>query len=255
MKNKNVNKTAGDKFLEADEVEEQLRSGIMAARYLFPYLAPAIQAMNPVLTTMVPTMGVDKHFRMYVNPGFVEEIVQQAKDISPTNPCHCGKTSHKPVAYVAGVVLHEVSHLLRDHHHRASERGVMNMLTSYVWNIAADMEINDDLVEMFPTITQGDACLPPMRVTGEGSVNKNSCWTPGVMKYPDGKLAEEYYALLREEYENRVKKMQDCQTCGGTGKPHKQSQKSESQEGQGGQESQESQEGQEGQEGQERSEG
>ena len=42
-------------------------------------------------------MAVDRHWRCYVSPGFVDRT---------------------PVEELAGVWVHEVSHLLRDHHGR-----------------------------------------------------------------------------------------------------------------------------------------
>ena len=55
-----------------------------------------------------------------------------------------------PVEELAGVWVHEVSHLLRDHHGRgdrlARERGLTGLGDRLRMNIAADCEINDDLL-------------------------------------------------------------------------------------------------------------
>ena len=79
-------------------------------------------------------------------------------------------------AELGSVVVHHVCHLLRDH----SERAVAAAVTpaeSADWIRAADAEINDDLVHAGLELP-GDPVLP------------------GDFGAPEGKLAEEYYALL-----------------------------------------------------------
>ena len=81
-------------------------------------------------------------------------------------------------AELGSVVVHHVCHLLRDH----SERAVAAAVTpaeSADWIRAADAEINDDLIH-------GGLELPGNPVL------------PGDFGAPEGKLAEEYYALLAE---------------------------------------------------------
>lgn len=63
-----------------------------------PYLATALFALHTVESRQVPTMAVDRHWRCYVSPGFVDRM---------------------SVEDLAGVWVHEVSHLLRDHHGRS----------------------------------------------------------------------------------------------------------------------------------------
>ncbi|MYS48426.1 hypothetical protein GTY23_46105, partial [Streptomyces sp. SID5998] len=62
-----------------------------------PYLADALFALHIVEDRSVPTMAVDAYWRCYVSPGFVARM---------------------PLEELAGVWVHEVSHLLRDHHGR-----------------------------------------------------------------------------------------------------------------------------------------
>ena len=81
-------------------------------------------------------------------------------------------------AELGSVVVHHVCHLLRDH----SERAVAAAVTpaeSADWMRAADAEINDDLIHAGLELP-GDPVLP------------------GDFGAPEGKLAEEYYALLAE---------------------------------------------------------
>jgi predicted metal-dependent peptidase len=106
-------------------------------------------------------MAVDRHWRCYASPAFVDRT---------------------PVEELAGVWVHEVSHLLRDHHGRgdrvARERGLTGPGERLRMNIAADCEINDDAF--------GDGLLRP-----EGAV------TPRFLKLPEGQLMEDYLSQFR----------------------------------------------------------
>jgi predicted metal-dependent peptidase len=137
-----------------------------------PYLAAALFALQVVEDRSVPTMAVDAHWRCYVSPGFVARL---------------------PVEELAGVWVHEVSHLLRDHHGRGEryareheehdeheehgpaearvpEAGGLGRLRR---NIAADFEINDDIY--------GDGLLRPAGVV-----------LPSMLGLSNGLLMEEY---------------------------------------------------------------
>lgn len=56
----------------------------------------------------MPTMAVDPYWRCYVSPAFVDRT---------------------PVEELAGVWVHEVSHLLRDHHGRSDRYAHRHGLT------------------------------------------------------------------------------------------------------------------------------
>ncbi|MFB7391863.1 VWA-like domain-containing protein [Streptomyces sp. NPDC059810] len=121
-----------------------------------PYLATALFALHVVESRQVPTMAVDRHWRCYVSPVFVNRT---------------------PVEELAGVWVHEVSHLLRDHHGRgdrvARERGLAGPGARLLMNIAADCEINDD-------------------VFGDGLVKPEGAVTPGSLGLTSGELMEDY---------------------------------------------------------------
>jgi predicted metal-dependent peptidase len=143
---------------------------LLAARHLAvtacPYLATALHAMAIVPTYLVPTMGVDRYWRCYVSPAFVA-----ATDVRD----------------LAVVWLHEVAHLIRDHHGRAqalrrgSERRLRRQLRL---NLAMDCEINDDLVQGLTDAGGRPLALP------EGAV------TPGRLGLRHYDLFEEYAAHL-----------------------------------------------------------
>ncbi|MFK4083775.1 VWA-like domain-containing protein [Kribbella sp. NPDC020789] len=121
-----------------------------------PYLAGALFALHVVEDRTVPTMAVDAYWRCYVGPGFVLRT---------------------PVEELAGVWVHEVSHLLRDHHGRgeryAREHSAYGPGEWLRQNIAADFEINDDIY-------------------GDGLPQPAGCALPSLLDLPDGLLMEEY---------------------------------------------------------------
>jgi predicted metal-dependent peptidase len=105
------------------------RAKLLAARYTAaearPYLASALYALTVVPSGQVRTMAVDRHWRCYAAPAFVEAT---------------------GVEELAGVWVHEVAHLLRDHHGRADRLPAAEQGDRLRVNIAQDCEINDDLL-------------------------------------------------------------------------------------------------------------
>jgi len=85
-------------------------------------------------------------------------------------------------AQLGSVLVHHVCHLLRDHSERALASAV-SATDSPQWVRAADAEINDDLVPA------------GLELPGDPVV-------PGDFGASDGKLAEEYYGLLRARPRN-----------------------------------------------------
>ncbi|UBI35105.1 MULTISPECIES: vWA domain-containing protein [Streptomyces] len=140
---------------EALDADKLFAARLYAAR-VRPYLATALFALRPVASWRVPTMAVDRYWRCYVSPAFV---------------------AGTPVGELAGVWVHEVSHLLRDHHGRgdriARERGLTGRGDRLRMNIAADCEINDD-------------------VYGDGLVRPEGAVVPAALGLPEGELMEDY---------------------------------------------------------------
>ncbi|MFI9209225.1 VWA-like domain-containing protein [Streptomyces sp. NPDC053253] len=126
-----------------------------------PYLATALFALHTVESRCVPTMAVDRYWRCYVSPAFVDRM---------------------PVEELAGVWVHEVSHLLRDHHGRgdrvARQRGLTGPGDRLRINIAADCEINDD-------------------VFGDGLARPQGAVDPQSLGLPEGELMEDYLRQFR----------------------------------------------------------
>jgi predicted metal-dependent peptidase len=148
---------------------EKLLAARLHAVKVRPYLASALFALHVLEDRSVPTMAVDAHWRCYVSPSFV---------------------ARTPVEELAGVWVHEVSHLLRDHHGRGEryareheekgpgERSETGVPPAEGWgrlrrNIAADFEINDDIY-------------------GDGLPRPAGAVLPSLLRLPDGLLMEEY---------------------------------------------------------------
>lgn len=134
-----------------------------------PYIASAIFRLTPISAPGLGTMGVDKFWRCYIDFDFMME---------------------KGVEYAAGVLAHEPWHLLRDHNKRAENVGADK--TPFLWNIAGDLEINDDIMDLVP---------------------KDSLF-PGKGEFADFKpeqIAEVYYAQVKKIVEENQK---TCQQCG-----------------------------------------
>ncbi|ULR48765.1 DUF2201 family putative metallopeptidase [Streptomyces deccanensis] len=155
------------------DLDKLFTARLQAARAR-PYLASALFALHTVETRQVPTMGVDRYWRCYVSPDFVDRT---------------------PVEELASVWVHEVSHLLRDHHGRsdrvAKERDLTGPGDRLRMNIAADCEINDDAF-------------------GDGLVTPSGAVLPSSLKLPAGQLMEEYLWEFRLGPRTRELAWLDC---------------------------------------------
>ena len=130
------------------------------------YFAPALWAVRIVEDKACvspgagsPTMGVSEDWTLYYHP-------------------ECAKW---PLDTLETVWLHEIWHLLRSHVARGKSLGVTDQ-QQLAWNVAADCEINDGLVEAKRPFPPGcSPCLPAM------------------LGKPDNLTAEEYYAAARQQ--------------------------------------------------------
>jgi predicted metal-dependent peptidase len=112
-----------------------------------PFLATALFALTPVPRPGLGTFAVDQRWRLYIDP---DVLIAWGSELA------------------AGVLLHEVGHVVRDHAARAREAFV-DESSAHRWNVAADAEINDSLIRdrvALPAtpITSALLRLPPHRV-------------------------------------------------------------------------------------------
>ncbi len=138
--------------LRGDEQDAFAAARLLALDWM-PYLASALFEVIPVRSPGLGTFAVDAHWRLYLDPAKFETWEVHA---------------------TAGVLLHEVGHLVRDHQARGAEQPDHGPLA---WNLAADAEINDDLLAARIPLPDGPV-------------------TPAVLGQPDGQLAEHYLAAV-----------------------------------------------------------
>jgi predicted metal-dependent peptidase len=118
-----------------DGYSRALQAARVRAAHQRSYFAPALFSLVPVETDLISSMAVDTYWRLYYNDAWV------AKHTVEEN---------------ASLLIHEVSHLLRDHEGRKKAAGIKDHRR---WNTAGDCEINDDLLaEGLPL--PGDPPLP-----------------------------------------------------------------------------------------------
>ncbi len=131
---------------------DELQAGRLFLTNDHPYLAAALWALQPVAKPDFGIMAVDMYWRLYFDPQ---------------------KVSQCPVDVVAGILYHEICHLLRNHPER------MKDFDPRISNIASDAEINDDLLR-------------------EGVKFPAHPVTPQLIGQPENLLAEEYYFALEK---------------------------------------------------------
>jgi predicted metal-dependent peptidase len=98
-----------------------LQAARVRASYQRAYFAPALFNLVPVQTDQIASMAVDAHWRLYYNDQWLKAHTVEEN---------------------AAVLIHEVSHLLREHAARKQAAAVRD---ERLWNTATDCEINDDL--------------------------------------------------------------------------------------------------------------
>jgi predicted metal-dependent peptidase len=138
---------------KGDGYSRALQAARVRAAHQRSYFAPALFSLVPVETDLIGSMAVDSHWRLYYHDEWVETHTVEQN---------------------ATLLIHEVSHLLRDHEGRRKAAGIGDHRR---WNTAGDCEINDDLeAEGLPL--PGD---PPL---------------PGKYGLQSGNNAESYYRHL-----------------------------------------------------------
>lgn len=133
--------------VKTDTPEDLVAKGLILAERNVPYFIPAFRACNIKFSDKLPSIAaVDKYWRTYWLPAGVEWLNKAAQAVSADHPCTvCGEKKHNRFAYIAGVWLHEVSHVVFRHFDR-QEAG--KYFDNRRWAMATDLEINDDIAEI-----------------------------------------------------------------------------------------------------------
>jgi len=102
-----------------DGYSRALQAARVRAAHQRSYFAPALFNLVPVETTLVGSMAVDSQWRLYYNEAWL--------------------AAHS-VEQNASLLVHEVSHLLRDHEGRKKAAGIRDHRR---WNTAGDCDPRD----------------------------------------------------------------------------------------------------------------
>jgi hypothetical protein len=154
---------------DALPIEEWVRAARVYAAERVGWFAPALYAAPLQLADALPhPAAIDRYGRVYFSPRWVAQLYEA-----------CGRDRHRLVPQLAQIWYHEVAHWLRAHGERAETLGADAVL----WNLAADMEINDYLPEGLAYPSLGDEPLVVL---------------PRQFQLPDGEVAEWYYQRLVE---------------------------------------------------------
>jgi predicted metal-dependent peptidase len=150
-------------------IEEWVRAARVHAAECVGWFAPALYAAPLHLSDALPApAAIDRYGRVYFNPQWVARLYEA-----------CGQDRHALVRQLAQVWYHEVAHWLREHEARANALHA----DARLWNLAADMEINDYLPEgmAYPSLGGEPLAVLPRRYN-----------------LPDGEIADWYYQRLVE---------------------------------------------------------
>lgn len=117
--------------LTSDE-NHALIAARMVALDRAPYFAHALFAVRPLAADGLATFAVDAHWRLYLDPAALTAWGPQVS---------------------GGVLIHEVSHLVRDHAGRAA--ALPGPVDHERWNLATDAAINDDVLAAGIALPEG----------------------------------------------------------------------------------------------------
>lgn len=196
-----------------------------------PFFSEFLLRFNYYITTDVPTMGVNSkkgRINLYINEEFMngggqriktengEAVFVKDENDQPVLDKN-GEIQYEMVDWeglndnqLEAVLVHEIMHLVRLHHERIGEK------SPYIWNISADMLINDDIKDM--KVGNRKIILP------EGAVYLDMAKDDG---YEGEPITEPLYDWLIDKQEEFMNMMQDlvndpsgdgkCPMCGGSG--------------------------------------
>jgi hypothetical protein len=90
-----LNNPGGSAKAPSQDLLKKFQVARLAALSCWPFVSSALLRLVPRWSNLVPTMGVDKHWRLYLNPAFVKD-----------------KTPAELALLITG---HELQHALGDH--------------------------------------------------------------------------------------------------------------------------------------------
>ncbi|UBU12675.1 vWA domain-containing protein [Nonomuraea gerenzanensis] len=165
--------------MTSPELWEKWSAARVRAAHQAPYLATALLSLDPVMVT--GTTGELRRFP--TDPGW--HVYVGAEELAGQS-----------VQEVAFWLVHQVTHLLREHARRYPG-GVVEPLPEEqrAWNLATDAEIDDDLTPDEPPRTTPRASSPDATTP----IRPPDATTPARLGLPDGWTAEQYWHALRDD--------------------------------------------------------
>ena len=145
------------------------------------WFAPALYKTKIILTEQIKVAAIDTSYNIYFNPRAVETIQEHSVDLADT------------MAQLGFLWIHEIAHVLRCHAERATDISAAALM----WNIAADLEINDG---------EWEGLTMPKAIPG---------LIPSTFELPTGKVAEWYYHLIQQDKDCQHKVLGACQGSDG----------------------------------------
>lgn len=164
-------------FLEQDKptaseskwTEERVKKFVSGLRFTVrkrnPYFGHLLDKVPIIVVSpndpYIQTMAVDKDHNLYINPVFTQKILSGAegsvfdedtvnanKEDEPEEGSYYTLSEGEKV--FLGIIAHELMHIFKDHVARMTEgyRDIVNISGNPIslWNIATDIEINDELI-------------------------------------------------------------------------------------------------------------
>jgi len=155
----------------SQDIQEKYSVSWAAFTWIMSWFGPAIMRVRTHFTDKVmsnghPTMGMSDTYDLYIHPGVFERVEKTEQ--------------------LAFMYAHELSHAIWMHGKRAKAIGIPenNPPLRMLWNIAADLEINDDLREA--------------AYNSKGIEEIEWMIYPESFDFPTGLTAEEYFKLLTD---------------------------------------------------------
>ncbi len=160
-----------------EQADRIIHRGRQHACEHLPWFSSALLGARLVFDRNLPSpAAIDMYGRIYINPDKIIELLCDA-----LQNLDLERRIARTVRQVAFLFYHEIAHWIREHWKRFEASDTSNLLR---WNVATDLEINDDIPEGFEPI--------------------QSILTPQSYNLPNGRTAEWYLRNGREVLDKLV---------------------------------------------------
>lgn len=130
--------------MSAPEIIALLRFARIYSAEKLPWFSPALFACRIHLSEAVGLAAISTNFDLFFNPKAIAQIAKNSNNKEET------------LAQLGFLWIHEISHVLREH----AERSLLLQANPSIWNLAAELEINDSHWEGLKMPPQFTAVYP-----------------------------------------------------------------------------------------------